>query len=146
MLDFLYLVLSCVLSIEVFLKLRFVSYVSSISANSYKVFHIIFSSNISDHWKEKMVPIYAFNLLKNALLILGILLIVIFLFFTFILFSNNFIIFIFSTTGLLSSIFISILYLKLRSFLFKWIITQRYSVSYIEAYYPLNSFVKLFLM
>jgi hypothetical protein len=119
MLDFLYLVLSCVLSIEVFLKLRFVSYVSSISANSYKVFHIIFSSNISDHWKEKMVPIYAFNLLKNALLILGILLIVILLFFTFILFSNNFIIFIFSTTGLLSSIFISILYLKLRSFLFK---------------------------
>ena len=73
MVEYVYLVVACVLSIELFLRLKFMSYVKSIGRNSNKVFRVIISSNISDHWKEKMVPVYAFILLKNSLLILGIL-------------------------------------------------------------------------
>ena len=112
--DYIYLVIACVLSIELFLRLKFMSYVNSIARNSSKVFHVIISSNISDHWKEKMVPVYAFILLKNSLLILGILFLIILVFSAFIVLSSKFLALILSVTGVATSIVISLTYLKLR--------------------------------
>ena len=89
-------------------------YVNSIGRNSNKVFRIITSSNISDHWKEKIVPVYAFILLKNSLLILGILFLIILVFSTFIVLSSKFLTLILSITGVVVSIVISLTYLKLR--------------------------------
>ena len=114
MLDYLYLVIACVLSIELFLKLKFMSHVNSIARNTNKVFRVIISSNISDHWKEKMVPVYAFILLKNSLLILGILFLIILVFSAFIILSSKFLALILSVTGVATSIVISLTYLKLR--------------------------------
>jgi hypothetical protein len=114
MLDYLYLVIACVLSIELFLRLKFMSYVNSIFKNMNKVFRVIISSNISDHWKEKMVPVYAFILLKNSLLILGILFFIILVFSLFIVLSSKFLTLILSITGVAMSIVISFTYLKLR--------------------------------
>ena len=114
MLDYLYLVIACVLSIELFLRLKFMPYVHSIARNSNKVFRIIISSNVSDHWKEKMVPVYAFILLKNSLLLLGILLLIILVFSAFIVLSSKFLSLILSVTGVATSIVISLTYLKLR--------------------------------
>ena len=112
--DYLYLVIACILSIELFLRLKFMSYVNSIFKNTKKVFRIIISSNISDHWKEKMVPTYAFILLKNSLLILVILFLIILVFSAFIVISSKFLTLILSITGIAMSIFISFIYLKLR--------------------------------
>ena len=112
--DYLYLVIACILSIELFLRLKFMSYVNSIVKNTNKVFRVIISSNISDHWKEKMVPVYAFILLKNSLLILGILFFIILVFSAFIVLSSKFLTLILSITGVAMSIFISFIYLKLR--------------------------------
>jgi hypothetical protein len=114
MLDYLYLIIACVLSIELFLRLKFVSYVNSIYKNTNKVFRVIISSNISDHWKEKMVPVYAFILLKNSLLILGILFLIILVFFAFIVLASKFLTLLLSVTGVATSIVISLTYLKLR--------------------------------
>ena len=114
MLDYLYLVVVCVLSIELFLRLKFISYVNSILKNTNKVFRVIISSNISDHWKEKMVPTYAFILLKNSLSILGILFLIILVFSAFIVLSSKFLTLLLSVTGVVTSIFISFIYLKLR--------------------------------
>ena len=118
MLDYLYLFIACVLSIELFLRLKFMSYVNSIARNSNKVFYVIISSNISDHWKEKMIPIYAFILLKNSLSILGILLLIILVFSAFIFLSSKFPKLILSVTGIALSIVISFTYLKLRVIFF----------------------------
>jgi hypothetical protein len=112
--DYLYLVIACILSIELFLRLKFMSYVNSIVKNTNKVFRLIISSNISDHWKEKMVPTYAFILLKNSLLILGILFLIILVFSAFIVLSSKFLTLILSITGVVMSIIISFTYLKLR--------------------------------
>ena len=112
--DYLYLVIACILSIELFLRLKFMSYVNSIVKNMNKVFRIIISSNISDHWKEKMVPVYAFILLKNSLSILGILFLIILVFSTFIVISSKFLALLLSITGIAMSIVISLTYLKLR--------------------------------
>jgi len=114
MMDYVYLVVACVLSIELFLRLKFMSYVNSIGRNINKVFHVIMASNISDHWKEKMVPTYAFILLKNSLLILGILFLIILVFSAFIVLSSKFLALLLSTTGIAMSIVISLTYLKLR--------------------------------
>ena len=114
MVEYVYLVVACVLSIELLLRLKFMSYVNSIGRNSSKVFHVIISSNISDHWKEKMVPVYAFILLKNSLLILGILFLIILVFLTFIVLSSKFLTLLLSVTGVATSVVISLTYLKLR--------------------------------
>ena len=114
MVDYAYLVIACVLSIELFLRLKFMSYVNSMVRNSNKVFHVIISSNISDHWKEKMVPVYAFILLKNSLLILGILFLIILVFSAFIVLSSKFLALLLSVTGIATSIVISLAYVKLR--------------------------------
>ena len=113
--DYLYLVIACILSIELFIRLKFMSYVNSIGRNSNKVFHVIISSNISDYWKEKMVPVYAFILLKNSLLILGILFLIILVFTAFIVLYSKFLALLLSITGIVMSIVISLIYLKLRA-------------------------------
>jgi hypothetical protein len=118
MLDYFYLIIACVLSIELFIRLKFMSYVNSIVNNTNKVFRVIISSNISDHWKEKMVPVYAFILLKNSLSILGILFFIILVFSAFIVLSSKFLALILSVTGVATSIVISLTYLKLRVILF----------------------------
>ncbi len=117
--DYLYLVIACILSIELFLRLKFMSYINSIVKITNKVFHVIISSYISDHWKEKMVPTYAFILLKNSLLILGILFLIILVFSAFIVLSSKFMTLILSVIGIAMSIAISIIYLKLRVIIFK---------------------------
>ena len=119
MVDHAYLVVACVLSIELFLRLKFMSYVNSIYRNSSKVFRIIMASNISDHWKEKVIPTYAFILLKNSLLILGILFLIILVFSAFIVLSSKFLAFFLSVTGIIALIVISLIYLKLRVIIFE---------------------------
>ena len=114
MLDYLYLVIAFVFIIELFLRLKFMSYVNSVIKNTNKVFRLIISSHISDHWKEKMVPTYAFILLKNSLSILGILFLIILVFSALIVLSGKFLTLILSITGVVTSIIISFIYLKLR--------------------------------
>ena len=114
MVHYVYLIVACVLSIELFLRLKFMSYVNSIFKNTNKVLRLIISSNISDHWKEKMVPVYAFIILKNSLSILGILFLIILVFSAFIVLSSSFLTLILSITGVAISIVISFIYLKLR--------------------------------
>ena len=114
MLDYMYLIVVCVLSIELFLLLRFMSCFKSIIKSTNKVFRVIISSNVCDHWKEKVVPVYAFNILKNSLLILGVLFLIINLVYAFVLLSSTLITLILSIKGIVISIIISFTYLKLR--------------------------------
>ena len=113
-LDYVYLIVACIISIELLIRLNLISNVNSVVKISRKVLHIIITSRISDHWKERMVPAYAFILLKNSLLILGILLLIILVFSAFIVLSSKFLALILSVTGVATSIVISLTYLKLR--------------------------------
>lgn len=112
--DYLYLFITCALSIELFFRLRLMSYVNSIFRNSSKVSHVIFSSKISLHWKEKVVPAYAFIILKISLLTLGIFLLIILVLYLFTILSSGFIQFLLSVKGIGISIITSILYLRIR--------------------------------
>ena len=119
MLDHVYLIVACVFSIELLIRLNLIGYVNLVIKISRKVFHIILTSRISEHWKEKVVPTYAFILLKNSLSILGVLLLIILIFLGFTILSDDLLKLIVSVTGIIESIVISLIYLKLRVIIFK---------------------------
>lgn len=119
MLEHLYLILAIILDIEIFIRSGFISHLNAVVATARKASHIILEPKIGDHWKEKIVPAYAFIILKNSLLILVILLAAILVFFSFSLLSNRFITFFLSVMGILESIVIAFVYLKLRNLLVK---------------------------
>ena len=66
--------LSCVFSVEIFLRLNFLSILDSIYVISNKALHLVTKKNISDHWKEKVLPKYALEIIKLSFQILLIIL------------------------------------------------------------------------
>jgi len=63
----------CVLSVEVFIRLHFFAILDAISRIFRRVFYVISKNSISDHWKEKVIPVYALKIMKYSLQILLIL-------------------------------------------------------------------------
>lgn len=113
------LLLVCILSIEVFIKLNFLSLLESIFEAIKKVIYVIPQNNISDHWKGKVVPAYALKIMKYSFQILLILLAIIFFFIISDFLLDSFLAFTFSLMGILESVVFAFGYLYLRKSLFQ---------------------------
>jgi hypothetical protein len=113
------LLLVCILSVEVFIRLNFLSYLDSILKVIRKVTYVIPNNNISDHWKEKVIPAYALRIMKYSLQILLILLLIMSLLFITDLFYNNFLAFTLSLIGIIESMVLAFGYVYLRKSLIK---------------------------
>ena len=113
------LFLGCVISIEIFLNLNFLNHLNKIISITRKALLVMSKKEISDHRKEKVIPTYALQLMKYSLTVLLILLMIIAVFLGISLLESKFIVYIFSSAGILESIVFVFLYLKIRSFLFK---------------------------
>ena len=113
------LLLVCISSVEVFIRLNLLSHIDSISSVIKKVTWVIPNNNISDHWKEKVIPVYAFKIMKYSLQIILILLLIMFLFFVTNLFCNNFLAFTFSLIGIIESMVFAFGYVHLKRLFFK---------------------------
>ena len=111
------LLLVCILSIEVFIKLNFLSLLKSILEVIKKVIYVIPQNNISDHWKEKVVPAYALKMMKYSFQILLILLAIISFFIIADFLIDNFLTFTFSLMGILESVIFAFGYAYLRKLL-----------------------------
>ena len=111
--------LVCILSVEVFIRLNFLSHLDSIIKLIKRVTYVIPKSNISDHWKEKVVPAYALRIMNYSLQILLILLLIMFLFFIANYFFNDFLAFTFSLIGIIESMVFAFGYVYLRKALIK---------------------------
>ena len=68
------LLLVCITSVEVFIRLNFLARLDSILKVAKKVTYVILKGSISDHWKERVIPIYALRMMRYSLQILLILL------------------------------------------------------------------------
>ena len=108
------LLLICILSVEVFFRLKFLSKLNLILKVTKKVTYVILQNNISDHWKEKVIPAYALRIMKSSLQILLILLIIMSIFFITDIFYNNFLIFSLSLIGIIESIVLACGYVWVR--------------------------------
>lgn len=113
------LLLVCVLSVEVFIRFHFLSVLESILKVIRKVTHVIPQDNISDHWKEKVVPAYALRMMKYSLRILLILLLILSLFFVADYFFNDFLALTLSFFGIIESMVFAFGYVYLRKSLIK---------------------------
>lgn len=111
------LLLVCILSIEVFIKLNFLSLLKSILEVIKKVTYVIPQNNISDHWKEKVIPAYALKMMKYSFQILLILLAIISFFIIADFLIDNFLTFTFSLMGILESVIFAFGYTYLRKLL-----------------------------
>lgn len=60
----------CILSIEAFIRFNFLSILDSLLKITKKVIHILPKKNISDHWKEKVIPVYSLTIIRLSLQIL----------------------------------------------------------------------------
>ena len=108
------LFLACILSIEVFIRFDFLSILDSIFMVSKKVIYVIPNAHISDHWKEKVIPEYALQIMKFSLKVLIILLFILSFFLIGAIFFDNFLMLILSFIGIIESIIFAFIYLFLR--------------------------------
>ena len=113
------LLLVCVLSVEGFIRFNFLSILDSMLKVIRKVIHIIPQDNISDHWKEKVIPAYALRMMKYSLQILLILLLILSLFFVADYFFNGFLALTLSLFGIIESMVFAFGYAYLRKSLIK---------------------------
>ena len=111
--------LVCILSVELFIRLNFSSILDSILKVTRKATYVIPQKNISDHWKEKVIPAYALRMMKYSLRILLILLLIISLFFIADYFFNDFLAFTFSLIGIIESMVFAFGYVYLRKLFIK---------------------------
>ena len=104
------LIITLVTSIEIFKISKFLYRVNLMIIYSKKSLKVLRSERISDHWKEKIIPTYAWRLMKLAL---QILMIIMFIFAIFILvdvYLDGFIEITLSLSGLFISIIFVIIY------------------------------------
>ena len=98
------------LSVEIFIRSNYISLINSSIKVSKKAIYVLTNKNISDHWKEIIIPNYSRQLMKSSLQMLLIFLLIFFIFiFTDYLFSG-FLSFTFSMIGIIESTLIGFCY------------------------------------
>ena len=113
------LIFACVGAVEIFIRFKFSSILAFFPAILNQVRRVLSSKQISDHWKEKVIPHYAFLLfrtsLKALILILGVMLI----FSIPALLLEDFLSLTLSFLGVTESMIIVVIYIKIRKGLFE---------------------------
>ncbi len=112
------LIICCMMSVELFIQLNIKSLFYSLIAVFEKAIKIIKSDNISDCWKEKIIPFYAISMFKYSIKSFSILVLIIIVFFLPSFLVDNFFDFSISIFGIIESIIFCVAYLKIRSFIF----------------------------
>lgn len=113
------LLITCILSVEVLIKSNFLFISCSIANISKEAIRIIALKNVSEHWKEKILPLYALRIMICSIKILIIFLIIISLFIITDLYFDNFLTFSLSLIGVFESLVFAIGYGHLRKLLTK---------------------------
>jgi hypothetical protein len=109
------LVAACILGVEVFVRSGFTGRVRRMGETAGKVARLIPEKRISDHWKEKMVPAYAFAIMRASLWMLAVLLSVIAVFLALSLVSDGFLPWLMSVGGILESLAVAVVYVQVRN-------------------------------
>ena len=118
MLNHIALTFCCVLSVELFIRSNFKLIVFSLITVLEKAIKIITAENISDHWKEKIIPLYAIFMFKYSIQSFSILVIIGIIFFLPSFLISDFIYFSISIFGIIESIIFCVAYLKIRNIIF----------------------------
>ena len=113
------LFISCLFSVEILIRSNYISLVNLTINVSKKAIHTISNQNISDHWKENIIPKYSFKMMKYSLQMLIIIFLIISIFVIANNFFGGFLAFTFSWNGIIESILITFIYAYIRKLIFR---------------------------
>ena len=108
------LIVLCLLSVEIIIRSNYFKLFLSLIELSKKAINIISNENISDHWKENIIPKYSLQMMNYSLQMLLMLFLIIFIF---VIVDNlfiGFLEFILSWNGMIESILIAFSYAYIR--------------------------------
>ena len=109
----------CLLSVEIFNRSNYISLIKSLVEVSKKAINIISNKNISDHWKENIIPKYSLQMMKYSMQMLLIIFLIIFIFVIADNLFSGFLAFIFSWNGIIESILLAFSYAYIRKLIFR---------------------------
>ena len=104
------LLVICLLSVEIFIRSNYTSLINTSINTSKKAISIILNKNISDHWKENIIPKYSIKIINYSMQMLLIFLLIIFIFLIADNLYSGFLEFTLSMNGIIESIFITFCY------------------------------------
>ena len=113
------LLLCCIFSVEIFIYREIKNKLALSKSIIIKVLKVLISKNISDHWKEKVIPQYALFILKNSFNILITLISIVLVFSVPFYLETTFFNYFVSLLGIIESLVICYLYLIIRRYLFE---------------------------
>ena len=117
--NYLILIFLIISSIEILIRFDYPSLIKKLIRLNTKAFKIITNKRISDHWKEKIIQKYSFQILKLSISLLLILFLIIFLFIISSFFSSNFLDFTLTIKSLLAASLFAFGYIYLKKSLKK---------------------------
>ena len=109
----------CLLSVEIFLRSNYITLINSTINVSKKAIFIILNKNISDHWKEFILPKYSLQMMKYSMQMLLILFLIIFIFVIADKLFSGFLAFTLSWNGIIESILLAFSYAYMRKLIFR---------------------------
>ncbi len=113
------LFITCLLTVEIFIRSNYLCLFNSTIKASKKAIAIILNKNISDHWKENIIPKYSLQMMMYSLQMILILFLVIFIFVIADNLFSGFLAFTLFWNGIIESILISFTYAYIRKLIFK---------------------------
>ena len=108
------LLVLCVMSVEIFMRTNYFVLVNLIIKVGKKSTYTLFSKNISDHWKEIIIPKYSMQIMYCSIKMLLILILIISIFVLTDKFFNGFLESTFSLSGILKSLLFTFGYAYIR--------------------------------
>ena len=114
--NFLILFILIIISTEIFIKNKYISLIGILFKSLKKTSNIINNRNISDHWKEKVIPKYSLKMIKVSFSMLITFLIILSLFLIVGIFSNEFLEFLMTFKGIVGSVLFSFIYVYFKKF------------------------------
>ena len=109
----------CFLSVEIFIRSNYVHLINSTINVSKKAISTILNKNISDHWKENIIPKYSLQMMNYSMQMLLILFLIIFIFVIADNLFSGFLAFTFSWNGIIESILLAFSYVYIRKLIFR---------------------------
>ncbi len=117
--NYLILFVLCLLFVEIFIRSKYMLLIKSTSKLIKRSIYIIFNQNISDHWKENIIPYYSLQMMKYSLQMLLILSLILFIFVIIDNLFTDFLNFTLSWNGIIESVLITFSYAYIRKLVFK---------------------------
>ena len=108
--NYLILILLIIFSVEIIIKLKYVSLLNSLITLSKKSMKIILNENLSDHWKERILPEYSLRMMNLSFSMLFILFLIFLPFFVIELIFDDFLDFVISLKGIMGSLLFAFCY------------------------------------